>query len=352
MVTVLFNDRGKPVDGIRDHTGLLAASLERRTGAPVSVERRVSARLPKGSLARDADAVVVQYSPFCYGRWGFAPWLPLRLLRSRLRRHSRPRVVLLVHEPYVPLSGGRALVMGLWQRLQLEALRLVSDVVMVSIERWAEDLARRRPPRPVRHMPVGSNLPDMRHARAEARGELGADADALVVAIFGRIHPGWQLDHAVTAIHALAEAGHRVVVLSLGAEAPPLPGMNGVPVHAPGALPADELARRLAAADLFLAPFLDGASTRRGTLMAALQHGLPVVATDGPLTDDQLRRAELALALAPADDPARFAAAACDLAADPARREAMAREARALYVAEFDWPVSADAIARAVACGS
>lgn len=348
MVTVLFNDRGKAVDGIRDHSRLLAASLERRTGSPVSVQDRVSARQPKGSLAREAHTVILQYSPFCYGRWGFAPWLPLRLLRSRLRRGPRPRVVLFVHEPYVPLSGGRALVMGVWQRLQLEALRLVSDVVVASIERWADDLSRRRPARPVRHMPVGSNLPDMRHARAEIRAELDADPDTLVVALFGRTHPGWQVDHAVRAIRALRDAGHRLLVLSLGAEAPPLPGLESVTIHAPGPLPGPALAGLFAAADLFLAPFLDGVSTRRTTLMTALQHGLPIVGTDGFLTDDQLRRAPQALALAPADGPAPFSELACALAADEERRRAMAREARAFYESTFDWPVSAETLARAM----
>jgi glycosyltransferase involved in cell wall biosynthesis len=348
MVTVLFNDRGKPVDGIRDHSRLMATSLEHRTGAPVSVEHRVSARLPHGKLGREGHAVILQYSPFCYGRWGFAPWLPVRLLRARLKRRPRPSVVLFVHEPYVPLSGGRAVLMGLWQRLQLESLRIVSDVIVASIEPWAEDLSRRRPARPVLHMPVGSTLPDMTHARAEMRSELEAGEDTVVVAVFGRTHPGWKVDHAVQAIRALAERGHRLLVLSLGAEAPPLRDLDNVTVHAPGHLPAADLAMRLAAADLFLAPFLDGVSTRRTTLMAALQHGLPVVGTDGPLTDDLLRRAPSAIALAPVDDPARFCELACAVAADPEWRAAMALEARALYKTTFDWSVSADALAATV----
>jgi glycosyltransferase involved in cell wall biosynthesis len=348
MVAVLFNDRGKPTDGIRDHSRLLATSLEDQTGSPVSVEYRVSARRPRGKLGQQAHAVILQYSPFCYGRWGFAPWLPLRLLRSRLTRRPRPNVVLFVHEPYVPLAGARQVVMGLWQRLQLEALRVVSDVVLVSIQPWASDLSRRWPGRPVLHMPVGSTLPDMRHARARMRAELGADDETFVVAVFGRTHPSWQADHAVQAIQALSDRGHRLLVLSLGAEAPPLEGLDDVAVHAPGRLPEDDLAMRLAAADMFLAPFIDGVSTRRTTLMSALQHGLPVVATEGPLTDDLLRRATDALALAPVDDPSGFGELACEVAADPDRRARMAREARALYDRAFDWSVSAGTLAASV----
>src|SRR4029453_3959065 len=52
------------------------------------------------------DAVVVQYNPFMYGRWGFAPWLPLGLWRLRGRK-AVGRIALMVHEPYVPMVNWR-----------------------------------------------------------------------------------------------------------------------------------------------------------------------------------------------------------------------------------------------------
>ena len=99
------------------------------------------------------------------------------------------------------------------------------------------------------------------------------------------------------------------------------------------------MARHLAAADLFVAPFVDGVSTRRTTLMAALQHGLPVVGTDGRLTDDVLRRAGDALTLVPADDPRRLAAAVRWLGGDADQRLARGAAGRELYEDSFDWPV-------------
>ena len=68
-----------------------------------------------------ADAVLVQYNPFSYGRWGFAPWLVALTWALRLRRRE-PRIALMVHEPYVPMITWRSTVMGLWQRAQLRLL--------------------------------------------------------------------------------------------------------------------------------------------------------------------------------------------------------------------------------------
>jgi glycosyltransferase involved in cell wall biosynthesis len=291
---------------------------------------------------RPGSAVVVQYSPFCFGRWGFAPWLPLYLWRIRSGR-GRTTVALIVHEPYVPMISWRWTLMGLWQRVQLALLRQASDVVFTSIEPWLKDFEEQPPWRPVHHLPVGSNFPDARSRRAEERRRLGAGEETIVVGCLGRDHPTWLGGHVVEAVNAIAREGRPVSLLSLGADAPRLDGLGpGVALHAPGYLGPGELAAGLAASDLFLAPVGDGVSTRRGSVMAALQHGLPVVGTDGKLTDPVLRRGgRTALFLAGVDERERFAEFAVALAADAKARAAAGTAARELYEREFDWPVIA-----------
>jgi glycosyltransferase involved in cell wall biosynthesis len=95
----------------------------------------------------------------------------------------------------------------------------------------------------------------------------------------------------------------------------------------------------LSAADIFLAPYEDGISTRRTTLMAALQHGIPVVATLGPLTDRLLREAGSRLDLVPVEDRAAFAERVSRLAQDPERRKALGAAGRTFYEEQFAWPV-------------
>jgi glycosyltransferase involved in cell wall biosynthesis len=86
--------------------------------------------------------------------------------------------------------------------------------------------------------------------------------------------------------------------------------------------------------------------------MAALQHGLPIVGTAGPLTDDALRYAPHALRLTPVDKPNAFVEAVCELARDAEARLRMGHAARALYEASFDWPVLAHRLVNALAMGS
>ena len=79
-------------------------------------------------------------------------------------------------------------------------------------------------------------------------------------------------------------------------------------------------------------------STRRGSVMAAMQHGLPIIGAYGELTDESLHRSG-ALELVARGDLKACSHAAAALAQDPARRAALGTVAAALYRREFDWPV-------------
>lgn len=344
-LAVVYSGRGHEVDGIRDHSerileqlsdgshGLEGEYVDLREGGG-GVSQAVRRLLAKDSRS----ALILQYNPFAFARWGFAPWLPATLAALRLRR-DRPFVGVMVHEPYVPMDSPSWVVLGIWQRLQLAAMRACADVTFTSITAWEELLRRSLPRGPVRHLPVGSNFPDMRASREAFRGDLGVGERDFVVAALGRDHPSWMGSYAVAAANAIAAEGRPTVLLALGASTPSLPGLDpAVRLERPGMLAGDEVAGRLAAADLFLAPLIDGVSTRRGSVMAGLQHGLPILGTEGPLTDAVLADAE-AVRLAAVGRPDEFAAAAAGLAADPERRKRMAAAARRLYETEFDWPV-------------
>jgi glycosyltransferase involved in cell wall biosynthesis len=290
---------------------------------------------------RGYDAMVLQYNPFMYGRWGFTPWLPFALFRLR-RVSPRPTIALMVHEPYVDVLDWRSALMGLWQRFQLAALLWSTDVVFVSVEAWTHRLPGKRRSTPVFHLPVGSNLPDQRASRSSERARLGVAANDLVLAAFGTGHPARMSGHIVASANRLVRLGRPVTLLNLGHGAPALEGLDErVTVHHPGELPADAVAALLASADIFLAPYIDGVSSRRTALMAALQHALPVVGTNGPSTDPALRRATDALRLLPVGSPGPFVEAVIDLALRADLRSAMGKAARRLYEECFEWAVLA-----------
>jgi glycosyltransferase involved in cell wall biosynthesis len=362
-LAILCHDSGGRVDGIRDYATQLVAGLRARGDVQVALLVRTGAAgwvhaegadsgsailMGLGRTVASPEAVVLQYNPFSYGRWGFAPYLPLEVWRMR-RCPSRPTVALTVHETHVGVTDWRSALMGSWQRIQLLALRTLADLIITPTEAWAGPLRRSLPRRPVHHIPVGSSLPDMGRFRSAERRRLGMGEEAVGLAAFGTGHPSRLISSIEHAALAVARAGHSVVMLNLGAGTPSLRRLDGViPMHTPSRLDPEPLARRIAAADIFLAPYVDGVSTRRTTVMAALQHGVPVVGTYGESTDAVLRNAAPALQLVPACDPRAFSEAAVALANDKDLRARASKAARELYRAAFDWPVVTEQLLEAL----
>lgn len=341
-VLLVAPELGRPVDGIADYAGHVADELGRQglDAAFLHVPRtRVRRELLRRLAMGEAGVVFLQYNPFSWGRRGFAPRLLLDVLVLRLRRR-RVRVVLGVHEAFVPISDVRSLVLGLWQRVQLRLLLALGHSAVGMTEHLVARLRRMRPRRAVAYVPVGSNLPDASGARLAARGA-GGLTDRLVIATMSTGHDsqlGGLVAEAASAIAARATTP--VVVLLLGGGNAIDPAIGGVErVISPGFLDAPALARAVASADVFLLPVVDGASTRRGSLMAALQHGVPVVSTLTDRTDAVLRESA---ALALAQDGRAFVALACATALEPERRRALGEAGRELFARRFAWRAICD----------
>jgi glycosyltransferase involved in cell wall biosynthesis len=321
------------IDAIDEYSRRLVDALRAGGGDARYVADGLS---PTRPAARTAPWVLLQYNPFGYGRAGFAPWL----IRDAvvLRRRYRVPLALMVHEAWIDISDARSLVIGAYQRLQLRALLRLADVVLASTEALVEDLGDR-----AIHAPVASNITPVAIPAAAARARLGLPDGALVIALFGRGHPTRALGHAEAAIVGLAGAHgpERVTVLNLGAGAPPIAVPVGVDVQSPGRLDADEVSLRLRASDMMLLPLVDGLSTRRTTLMAALAHGVPLFGLRGAKTDRVLVDHPQAVSLTPVHDVGGYVRAAVALAADRERLRRLGESGRRLYVEQFDWPVAA-----------
>ena len=106
-------------------------------------------------------------------------------------------------------------------------------------------------------------------------------------------------------------------------------------LHATGVLTNAAVSQHIAACDLMMQPYPDGVSTRRTSAMVGLSHGVPIVTTNGWLTEP-LWEESGALELVRADDPGMLATAAARLLELPARRETLALRGRELYQSRFD----------------
>lgn len=212
----------------------------------------------------------------------------------------------------------------------------------------------------VRQIPIGSNIDAYRPNHVEldeARAGLGLGAADVLLGYFGFLN---ETKGADTLIDALAELDGRYHLVFIGGQTGAsdpdnnqafLAGLRqridrlGLAgrVHWTGFLPPQRVSTYLGAADLMVMPYRDGVSPRRGTLMAVLAHGRPLVTTTPAEAVPEFEHGGN-MWLTPPDDPAALAEAVAALAADPALRARLGQGAGEL-AHEFGW----DAIARRTA---
>ena len=183
-------------------------------------------------------------------------------------------------------------------------------------------------------------MPRVAITRTDARARLGIAGDTLVLGLFGTAHSSRLLPLIRAAVQAAYDENPNVLVLYTGPHAPAIcEALQGLPVRAEGPFESDEVSRRFAAMDIYLASYIDGVSTRRGAFMAALQHGITTVGTSGPLTDDLLLQEDgKAFLLADVNSFSAFADAALRLVKEKPLQQRLGQQGEALYKREFAWP--------------
>jgi glycosyltransferase involved in cell wall biosynthesis len=103
---------------------------------------------------------------------------------------------------------------------------------------------------------------------------------------------------------------------------------------ATGGLEPSALSVHLQACALLIQPYNDGVSTRRGSVMAGLAHGRPIVSNLG-INTEPIWPESAAMALAPAFDPLALVGEVEAVLADPARRARLGADGLAVYDRHF-----------------
>jgi N-acetylglucosaminyl-diphospho-decaprenol L-rhamnosyltransferase len=243
---------------------------------------------------RPAHVVNIQYQTGAYRMHPAVNFLPL-YLRLRLGV-ERPRVVTTFHDLRVPYLFPKAGRVRTWVN---QLLLKSSDAAIVTN---AEDLrtAQSWGAKNVQFVPIGSNIvPGDAFAdaneRAVYRAELGIGADDFAVGYFGLSNRSKGIDTLLEAFAKLQkeQTGWKLVIIggetgdsdatnrAYADELRQLEQRLGISsaVIRTGHLPPDATSRTFYALDAVALPFRDGASFRRGSLLAPLAHGVPVVTT-------------------------------------------------------------------------
>ena len=103
---------------------------------------------------------------------------------------------------------------------------------------------------------------------------------------------------------------------------------------ASGRLAAADVSAAVRACDLLFQPYPDGVTTRRTSVMAGLANGVPVVTTDGTLTEEVWRETKAAVLVSPTQAP-RAVEAVRRLLDSADERGALGRQGRQVYTARF-----------------
>ncbi len=347
--------------GVGDYTACLCQELA-RTGVQVKVLTSLSAdpaavradglevkplvrRWSWGMLAQvkaevaalRPDVVLFQWPTAAYGRS-----LAVNLLPAYLRRWfpGLPLVTTLHELRYFrPWTRWRA----------LPALRYSDRVVLVDPADQAAAF-KLHPACQARcvHIPIGSNLPSAGQAfdREAGRRALGIGPGDFAVAFFGFANPPKGMELLLAALAQLKPRHPELKLLLLSqlsgrdayqrrlAGLIERSGLSGITLR-PDYAPAPKTAERLASADCAVLPFRDGVSQKRGSLLACLAQGLPVVTTapekgaEGPFQNERNM-------LMVEHSPAALARALDRLLQDQALRIRLRQASRELSAA-FGW---------------
>jgi glycosyltransferase involved in cell wall biosynthesis len=360
VIHILTGEYPPTIGGVSDYSALLAAQLAARgehvhvwvpeggqsiSARGVEVHHTTSLAQLDRSLNRmpRPRRLIVQWTPHSFGRRSLN--VPLTCWLWKRAHFNHDRVEVMVHEAFLAFGEGswRRNAAAAVHRLMAVLLMDAASKVWISIPAWEKHLRPWcfRGRKPFEWLPVPGNVvPGDRQPEADEMRARFAPSGQPLVGHFGTFRPDIEL-LLTPAILALLEAGHVTVLLA---------GRGSDNYHAwftsrhpdlehrvitSGELPSTELAHVLSACDVMLQPYPDGISTRRGTAMAALALGVPVVTNLGRLSEP-LWESSGAVAIASSASPTDLSAEILQILDDCERRSVLAASARELYRVRFD----------------
>jgi glycosyltransferase involved in cell wall biosynthesis len=191
-------------------------------------------------------------------------------------------------------------------------------------------------------VPVGSNIPVVPVTISERdhyRSELGILPTDVAIGVFSLGGAGKLYGYIADSMQAMLKTKMPCFWIFIGVTdeeyAKRFPKLKNIPHYCTGYLSADKVSRWMQSVDLLAAPFDDGVSTRRTSVIAAMSHGIPTITTAGHLTDEDFYE-KSPLLISPLD-AAQFAEMVVEASKDLKRLRESRGEIREFFKAHFRW---------------
>lgn len=290
----------------------------------------------------ELDVVNVQYQAAAYNMRSAAinllPWRLQGLVHSVITYHD-------LRVPYLFPKAGR------FREKSVYFMGQQADGVIVTNQSDYEVLTQQIDT-PIRAIPIGSNISTYVPNQVEldeVRESLRLKKDDYLLGYFGFLNESKGAD---TLIKSLAELDKRHHLVFIGGRTGASDHRNNKlffdnldhlirafgleeRVHWTGFVSDVRVSSHLHAADLVVMPYKDGVSLRRGTLMAALAHGRPVISTEPAQPIPELTHGEN-IWLVPPDDPKQLTRQVKKLLKDQSLREQLGHGACEV-AQQFTW---------------
>ena len=267
------------------------------------------------------DVLNIQYEPAAYAMFIGVNFLPSVWIRRKL---NTP-IVTTFHDLLVPYLFPKA---GSLRWKVVEYLAYHSDAAIVTND---EDRARlsnldaKSPISSLQVVPIGSNIDPAsagKFDRAAERTRWGIQPTEQLLGYFGFLNLSKGGSDLMQALRILSDRGMRIKLLLIGgrigssdpanaeyaAQVERLIELLGVKdrVITTGYLGPQEVSQALLTCDALVLPYVDGASLRRGSLLAAIAHGRAIVTTE-PLYPIEGLQHEVSVVYVPPSDPPALA---------------------------------------------
>ena len=353
---ILLGQLDRPTDGVEDYCRYLREALRSEGFAPEIVRVRweeIGFGESMRELAQKAQGSVIrwyllQYTALAWSKRGF----PTRILRvvQALKKKGRCAVTFHDYGPY----GGIRWIDRFRRRIQVSVMRRLlrlCDLAILTVPRdqisWIPATARN-----VVFIPVGANLPSPEKAWSQTRNEKDRKPVVAIFSLSASPHGLREISEIGEAIgHATKEIGALQVILlgrnsEIGGEKlrAKLAG-SPAEVQALGLIPGEDVVRVLGSADVLL--FVRGRLTsNRGSAIAGIACGLPVIAQDGSQVAPPIT--EGGVALVPENSLKEFGPLLVRVLTDHAYRASLAERSRDAQARYFSWSVIAKQYAQAL----